>query len=198
MAFSPAIFRGERPNLRWLDPTRLFRVHYSEGRIGNVYSVAGLAMEIAVILIGLILISSGLKGTEHELGTQLASDLTGTDGFIIWIVALSVLFVIGKIPGFGTPVKWMFALLFAVILVGNPNFFSNLVQAVSDADQAGPAPDIAINTGSSQSSSSSGGSSIPIIGNILGGSGGGGGGQQTSSNQYEQYAEDAALVAALA
>jgi uncharacterized membrane protein YgcG len=138
-------------------------------------------MDIAVILIGLILISAGLKGTEHELGAQLAGDLTGTDGFIIWIVALSVLFVLGKIPGFGTPIKWMFALLFVVILVGNPNFFTNLVQAVSDADQAGPAPSIAIDTGSSSSSSGSSGS----------------GGSSSSTSGDIKDAETAAEIAAV-
>jgi hypothetical protein len=100
-------------------------------------------MIIGIILIGLILISSSLKGTEHELGNQLQVDLLGSNGFIGWIVAITLIGVLGYLPAFNKASKYLMLLLFVVIVVQNRNVFANVQTGVEQAVAQGPAPTVA-------------------------------------------------------
>lgn len=136
-------------------------------------------MPLAVFIVGLLVTVSALKGTEAELASKLEGDLTGPDGFIVWLGALATLGAVGYIPGLQQVTRWMIALVFVVIVLSNQGFADNLFAAFSGADQAGAAPPIApapagpvpttaTPTSSGGSGSSGGGSGINI-GGIIGG-----------------------------
>jgi len=117
-------------------------------------------MIIGIIIVGLMLLSSGLKGTEHELGQQLQTDLLGTGGFIGWALAIIALGALGFIPIFEKASKYLLLLLFVVILVRNGGVFEQFQGAIQDAVATGPAPSVApvplASTGGSGSGTGSG------------------------------------------
>ena len=114
-------------------------------------------MILAFLFIGILMIVSGLKGTQHELGDQLGHDITGAGGFIYWFGAILSIGALGLIPGLRRPSHWLLALILVVIVLHNGGFVSNLVNAIQGTADAGPAP------------------SQPLPAFSLGGSSGGGG-----------------------
>jgi hypothetical protein len=136
---------------------------------------------LIVLCIGILLIASGIKGTEHELGAQLTLDMAGSDGFIVWIGAIALLALVSRIPGFERPVQMLMLLILAMLFIGNPAFFTNLADGIAEASAAGPAASVPFPSSSSSSSSS--------------GAGGSTGGSSTSSDISD--AETAAEIAAV-
>ncbi len=129
-------------------------------------------MIFGLLLLGLLLMASALKGNEHELAQRFQADLLGTDGFIAWIFAILAIGAIGYIPGLETASNYLLALLMTVVLVRNGGVWSQLQIALQQASAAGPAPSIAPQatsldpapqksggSGSGSGSSSSGGDS---------------------------------------
>ena len=115
-------------------------------------------MEVALVFIGILLITAGIKGTEHDLAAQLESDVLGSDGFIVWLAALITIWLIGKIPGFQTPAKYLIVLIMVSIVLRNSNISQNLIAAISGAISSGPIPGQPIQTGSGSTSGGAGGS----------------------------------------
>lgn len=139
-------------------------------------------MIVGLLIVGVLLISSGLKGTEHELGQQLAGDMLGTQGFIGWIAAIAVIGGLGYIPTLETPSRYLLALLLVVIVLRNGGVFQQAQQAIQSAAFQGPAHSVqtlptsidAPNAGGSGGgkSSSSGGGALGAIGQVAGAVGG--------------------------
>jgi hypothetical protein len=114
---------------------------------------------LIVLCIGILLIASGIKGTEHELGARLTLDMSGSDGFIVWIGAIALLALVSRIPGFERPVQMFMLLILAMLFIGNPAFFTNLADGIAEASAAGPAASVPFPSSSSSSSSSGAGGS---------------------------------------
>jgi hypothetical protein len=133
-------------------------------------------MALALVLVGILIIATGIEGTEHQLGAQLAQDLYGSNGFLVWMASIVIIGLLSKIPGFDGPAKALLALIFAVIILGNPDFIGNLAQGIISASPAQGQP---LQTGSSSSS---------------GGSGGSGGGSGSEVSELSTIASLAALA----
>ena|SRR5271165_666592 len=97
-------------------------------------------MVLALLLVGILLVTAGVRGTAGSLSTQFGSDMTGTDGFIVWLGALLVIGLIGYVPGFQRPSRYLLALVLVVILLANNGVFAQLVTGIAQADAAGPQP----------------------------------------------------------
>ena len=136
-------------------------------------------MIFGILVIGLVLIASALKNTQHELGAQIATDVLGTDGFVAWAGAIMGIGAVGYIPGFKGPSRALLGLLLVVLVVRNGGLFSQLEAGIQGAEQAGPAPSIP--TPSIAADLSGGGSSSS---------------SGSSGSDYEQYAEIAAIALA--
>jgi hypothetical protein len=121
-------------------------------------------MIAGIITVGLILMATALKNTQHELGDQLSIDLLGSDGFLAWAGAILALGFIGYLPGLRTTSRYLLALVAVVVVLRNGGLFANAQAAFLAASASGPAPSIPA------ASSSSGGSGAAGSG----GSGGGG------------------------
>jgi hypothetical protein len=132
-------------------------------------------MIFGLLVLGTLLIASGLKGTEHKLGQQIANDMLGTDGFIGWIAAFGAIGALGYIPKLEQPSRYMLALLIVVIVVRNGGVFQNAMQAIQGAAANGPAQSVETSptsldsVGGSSSGGSSGGSALGTAASIIGG-----------------------------
>lgn len=121
-------------------------------------------MIFAVIIAGAMLIVTALKNTQHELGTQLALDVLGKDGFLLWAVCILAIGAIGWIPGLKPASRNLLWLLLVVILVRNGGVWANAETALQSASALGPASSIppkplAGGSGSGSTTSAANGSS---------------------------------------
>ena len=120
-------------------------------------------MLFGLLMFGILLTASGVKGTEHQLGKLVAGDFTNSsDGpsFLYWAASICGIGALGLIPGMQRVSNMLLILLFVVIVLSDNGVWANFVSAVQDVSQTGIAPTIA-NTGATSSGggSSSGGSS---------------------------------------
>lgn len=118
-------------------------------------------MLIALLIIGLMLISTSLQNTQHELGRQLQLDFLGSGGFLAWAAGIMAIGAIGLIPGLRSPSRYLLALIGVVFVVSNQGIFSGLQAALQGISASGPAPSIPapqIATGNASQSSGTGSS----------------------------------------
>lgn len=125
-------------------------------------------MIYAILLIGLAMVTAGLKGTGHELGQQLQSDLIGSGGFVLWIAAVLTIGALGFIGPLRQTSRYLIVLLGVVLVLRNGGIWQAAQQALSDASTIGPAPAVTLPA----IASSTGGATTAVTG---GGSSGGGG-----------------------
>jgi hypothetical protein len=128
-------------------------------------------MIAGILVIGLVLISTSLRGTQHELGQQLQRDMIGPQGFVTWALAVLGIGMLGYLPGMKQTSRYLLLLVLVVILLRNGSVFQTAVTSLQSASSAGPAPTVPIPQGMGPQQSSSGGTGSAVTG----GSGGGGG-----------------------
>lgn len=131
-------------------------------------------MILIVLAIGVLLVVSGIKGTETDLAQQIEGDLfgkTGSTGFLPWLVAVLVVGGLGYVPYLEKPSKYLTALIIVVIFFANGGVFAQFFNAISAVESQGPAKAVplpTIPTASSSSSSSGGSGLLGIIGDVAG------------------------------
>ncbi|MDR3562358.1 MAG: hypothetical protein P4N59_13135 [Negativicutes bacterium] len=118
-------------------------------------------MPFALILIGLVLIVSGVEGTELDLGKQLKTDFTGSGSYLYWAVAIVAIGVIGYVNELKKFSDVFMALLLVSLVFHNGGVFSNANKELASANNSPvslPETDTQTSsgTGSSGSSNSSG------------------------------------------
>lgn len=99
-------------------------------------------MPFAFLIVGLVLIITGVKGTSKDLLTLLKGDIQGTNGYLYWLVAILAVGSVGYIPSLKT-VSRAFLVLILVALVlkeGNPQsagggFFAQFTAALKQISQ---------------------------------------------------------------
>lgn len=123
-------------------------------------------MILALLLAGFVLVASGLKGTNHELGQQLQQDVLGPGGFILWAAAIIGIGMIGFVPYLRQPSRYLLALLLVVVVLSNRGVFAQAQQALQGALSAGPAPSVPLAGGDSSSSSSGSGSNMSTVATV--------------------------------
>ena len=88
-------------------------------------------MPFILFFIGIVLVVSGLKGTQSDLGNQIVKDFSGSGSFIYWIAAIGLIGTLGYIPGLEKFSRTFIALIVVALLIGNGN--NGLVQKFTDA-----------------------------------------------------------------
>lgn len=122
-------------------------------------------MPFALALIGLLMIISAARGTEHELASQLASEFTGARSFVYWCCALACVGGIGYIPQLKRVSDAFLFLIFLSFVLSNHGVFAQVDAEITGAQSAGAVTDTA-STGSS--SGGSGGGIGGFLGNLFG------------------------------
>lgn len=91
-------------------------------------------MPFALILIGLLLVITGAKGTQGALVNELREDFTGAGNFTYWVLALGSIGALGYVDSLRTFSRWFMALIIIAMVLSNQGFFQKLTEALA----AGP------------------------------------------------------------
>jgi uncharacterized membrane protein YgcG len=128
---------------------------------------------LVAILLGAMMITLAVRGTEHTFAKQLGQDF-GQSEFWSWAGALILLGSVGYVKALKPVQTPALALVIAVIVLRNGGVFTQLQQLITNPPQ--PAQPVSLTSYAQVGSSSSGGSSGGGggLGGLLGSSGGGG------------------------
>jgi hypothetical protein len=72
-------------------------------------------MPFALLLVGFVLLISGVKNTQDTLFSTVKGDFTGHDNFIYWFVAILIIGAVGYIPKL-KPISTAFLALVIIVL----------------------------------------------------------------------------------
>ena len=90
-------------------------------------------MPFALIVIAVLLIVSGARGTYPQLKALLIADFTGQHNFLNWIVALGAVGLLGYDPEMQKFSRVFLGLLIVCLFLSEKGFFTKFQQAVSSA-----------------------------------------------------------------
>lgn len=96
-------------------------------------------MPFALVLVGIMLVVVGARGTYAQFGAQVRQDFTGQKNFTVWILALFTVGAVGYAPQFRTFSRYFMALIIIALILSNKGFFQNLLNAIQSGPIA-PAP----------------------------------------------------------
>lgn len=95
-------------------------------------------MPLLLLIVGLILIVTGIRGTTGSLAGHLKDDISA--GFIKWLAAILVIGALGFIPQFQKPSRLLLALVVIVVMLKNGSgFIDQFVRQIEAAPQPSPA-----------------------------------------------------------
>jgi hypothetical protein len=118
-------------------------------------------MPVIAIILGVIMIDLGYRGTEHDFSKQLGQDFSGGT-FWAWMASIVIL---GSI-GFYSPLKKISDLALGLVIVAmvfsNKGIFATISQEFTNPPSATAAVALPSFSSSSSSGSSSGGSSSGV------------------------------------
>lgn len=129
-------------------------------------------MPFVLVVAGLVIMISAVRGTEGELGHQLSSDMFGSGGYIYWGAAILAIGMIGYVPKLkGLSIAFLSLVLLSMIL-SNSGFFAQMQSQLANAQTAPAAPanaDVATGWGTVASGSSSTGGSSSTVSSVVSG-----------------------------
>lgn len=98
-------------------------------------------MPFALVLIGLMLIATGVQDTYVAMGAQLKKDFVGPKSFTMWAVAMIMLGMLGDIEQLRR-LSWlfMFLVVLALFLSEGTDFLGKLQSAISKGPISPPRP----------------------------------------------------------
>lgn len=115
-------------------------------------------MGLALLVVGIVLVLSAIRGYTAELGKLVRGDFTGSGSFGLWAVAIVILSAIGGIGGGAKTLSRAFlGLVFIVLIFANKGVFANLLDAIQNPPAPLPVNVPTVASGSAGVSSSSGG-----------------------------------------
>lgn len=121
-------------------------------------------MPYALVIIGLILIVSGVRDTHTQLGAQLKQDLTGSQNFGQYALAIFAVGSLGYIDALRKFSTWFMALILIALVLSNRGFFNEFKKAVD----AGPeAPDRPSDVSTPADKLKAAGQGLSIAGSLL-------------------------------
>jgi hypothetical protein len=92
-------------------------------------------MPLALIVIGLIMVVTGVRNTHAQFAAQLKSDLTGPGNFTYWIAAIGAIGAVGYIERLRPIANMFLALVIIAMLLSNAGFFTKLRGAIDTGPQ---------------------------------------------------------------
>src|SRR5258708_2096522 len=85
--------------LQPLEPQQIQPSHKSSPRYTTLPR-SPKTMPFAFLIVGTVLVISGVKGTSQQLLTLVKGDLQGKNGYLYWIVSILLIGSLGYIPAF--------------------------------------------------------------------------------------------------
>jgi uncharacterized membrane protein YuzA (DUF378 family) len=87
-------------------------------------------MPFALLIVGVLFLVLGIRGTQKDFITLLRGDFTGAGNFIYFIVGILVVGAIGYIPRFKTLSDAFLVLILVKLFLDNGGFFNQFQQQV--------------------------------------------------------------------
>lgn len=87
-------------------------------------------MGFALVVIGLLMVVTGGRGTYQQFGSMVANEFVGTPNFTYWIVALGAVGAIGYIDAFRTMSRLLMTLIIIVLFLSQKGFFASFNAAL--------------------------------------------------------------------
>lgn len=100
-------------------------------------------MPFVLVIIGLLLIVTAIRGTHGRLWNLLYEDVTGTgdvSGFVVWLVAILTIGFLGYYKPLETPAKLLLGLVVLGIFLSNGGVFEKLSEAFTNPLPQAAAP----------------------------------------------------------
>jgi hypothetical protein len=120
------------------------------------YSALGFAvMAFAFVLLGILALVTAIRGNQAAVASQVTSDFTGSGsgpGFWVWIAAILIFGLIGRVTGATGAMKLFVGLLIVVYLVSKQGIFGQLSTAFTQT--SAPAATQTVETGAAVNASS--------------------------------------------
>lgn len=91
-------------------------------------------MPFALITLGLLMIVTGARNTHAQFGQQVANDVTGPRGFLVWLLAIGSVGALGYIKDLRQFSHYFLALILISMILSNKGFF----QKFTEGFNAGP------------------------------------------------------------
>lgn len=129
-------------------------------------------MPFALLLIGLVLVVSGVKNTLGELATTVKSDFSGEGNFFYWITAIGAVGAVGYIPSARTFSRMFLTLILVAMVLSNRGFFAQFGAAIGSITAPAPASANAIGSDAPATGGTSAPPALGIIRAIDGATGG--------------------------
>lgn len=95
-------------------------------------------MAFVLIIVGLLMIISGGRGTYAQFGSQVASEFQGQNNFTYQMIALGAIGMLGYIPQLQTISRWALAFILIVLVLNSKqgSFISQFQNALSQGPTA--------------------------------------------------------------
>lgn len=87
-------------------------------------------MPFVLVIVGILMVVTGAKGTYAQFGSQVASDFTGPGNFTTWVVALGAVGSIGYIDALRAFSRLFMALILIAMVLSNKGFFAKFTDAL--------------------------------------------------------------------
>lgn len=103
-------------------------------------------MPFVLVIIGIALLTSGVRNTQDDLYALVKGDFAGQNNYIYWAGSILAVGAVGYIKPLKPVANSFLVLLVIVLLIGGDrgtNFFSRITQALKGTESAGsgtPAP----------------------------------------------------------
>lgn len=115
-------------------------------------------MPFAFIIVGIVLLISGIRGSASSLITLLQADLTGSDNFIYWILAILAIGSLGYIEDFKGLSRAFLALVLIVLVIAEDKgstggFFAEFTNAIKSVTSSSTPSSVSPTVASSTTSS---------------------------------------------
>lgn len=94
-------------------------------------------MPFALALIGLLLVVTGFQNTHKQLGSQIASEFSGSNNFIYWVAALGAVGALGYIKPLEPFSRAFLVLIIVSIFLANKGFFTQFNNALKSSSSTG-------------------------------------------------------------
>jgi hypothetical protein len=95
-------------------------------------------MGLVLLIVGLLMIITGARGTYAQFGQQIAGEFSGNNSFTYQMAAIGAVGAVGYIPALQSISRWLLAFILLVILIGNKNssgFFPQFQAALQNGPQ---------------------------------------------------------------
>lgn len=97
-------------------------------------------MPFALLLIGILLVVSGVKNTQAQLGAQIVKDFSGAGSFWYWIFGLGLAGAVGYNANLRGLSRLFLILILVVFVLANRGFFAQLSAALKNIGTGAVAP----------------------------------------------------------